>query len=305
MSIRVSHLIPLYRSARFHDVIVENIGRLCDDQDEIIVSDRNGDQSYCEHLRRLFSNRENFKVFCENDDASWVVNIAEMVGAAQGRFLRILPHDDSTDAAAVELLVKALDHDPSASVAFGQVQAFDLDGRHLPHLDQLNLVEKSVSSRWVLGDVLPIFWTGRFGGAFKGMIRSSIAKRDALRFRATPGLAHSERAWLFALGLTGPFRFVPAVVLNKRYYPESTHMGWPKTPDSITDAANLMVDYARELLTEKTVADYAVMDIALNAERYANAVQAGQSWSFYHPAIAPHAARLRSHPLPGHRGADA
>lgn len=81
---RVSHLIPLYNSARFHDVIVANIEALVDPRDEIILSDRNGDKDYCERLLRMFANRANVRVLLSDDNANWVENIAGLISAAQG-----------------------------------------------------------------------------------------------------------------------------------------------------------------------------------------------------------------------------
>lgn len=303
LNIRVSHLIPLYNSARFHDVIVANIEALNDPDDEIILSDRNGDKDYCDRLIRMFAGRANLRVILSDDNAHWVENIAGLIAAARGRFLRILPHDDSTDSAGVKALVEILLHESGAAVAFGQTIAIGLDGQRIPERDELNLTEGNSTSRWVLDDILPMFWTGRFSGAFKGLIRSEIAKRDALRFRATPGLMHSERAWLLGLGLAGAFRFVPTVVLTKRYYPESTHRSWVKSPKALTDVADLMADYAKALLPSVELVDYAGRDLALNAANAVAALRPGAARFAYQPAPDPMAVALRGHPLPGHIGA--
>ena len=304
MTIRVSHLIPLYNSARFHDTVVANIEELSDRDDEIILSDRNGDKDYCDRLIRMFSGRKNFRVLLSDDNAHWVENIAGLIAAARGRFLRILPHDDSTDKAAVEALVGMLLHDCRAAVAFGQTVAIDLDGQRMPERDELNLGEGNSTSRWVMEDILPMFWTGRFAGAFKGLIRAEIAKRDALSFRATPGLIHSERAWLFGLGLAGAFRFVPKVVLTKRYYPESTHRSWIKSPKALTDVKDLMADYANALLPSDELVDYANRDLALNAANAVAALRPGAARFAYQPAPDAKAVALRGYPLPGHIGAE-
>lgn len=301
MTVRVSHLIPLYKSARFHKIIVDNINRLSDARDEVILSDRNGDTDYCDHLRRIYADRGNVRILCQNDDADWVENTAGLVDAAQGRFLRILPHDDSTDADAVAHLVTALEQDPGAAVAYGQIKAINLEGEHLPALDQLQPNEQAQTSRWLVEDIVPMFWTGRFSGAFKGLIRTGIAQRDELRFRATPGLAHSERAWLFALGLAGAYRYVPKIVLTKRYYSDSTHRGWSSSAQSVIDVAQLMQDYARALLPDKRLADYVNKDLGQNAERFANVIATGGGRATYQPADAPDVTDLRNHPLPGHR----
>ncbi len=297
---RVSHLIPLYKSARFHDVIVANIEALVDPRDEIILSDRNGDKDYCKRLLRMFANRANVRVLLSDDNANWVENIAGLISAAQGRFLRILPHDDSIDKAGVEALVAVLMQDPGAAVAFGQTIAIGLDGQRIADRDELNLAEGSSTSRWVLEDILPMFWTGRFPGSFKGLVRSALAKQNALRFRATPGLMHSERAWLFALGLAGAFRYVPAVVLTKRYYPESTHRSWVKSPKAFTDVADLMTDYAKALLPSGELIEYASRDLALNAANAVAALRPQAARFRYQPAPDAKAEALRGHPLPGH-----
>ena len=88
---RISILIPLYRSSRFQDVIAENIRALSDPDVEVILSDRNGDDSIAKALRAdgLLSDRVKFNVSSDNRD--WVDNINALIESASGDYFRILP----------------------------------------------------------------------------------------------------------------------------------------------------------------------------------------------------------------------
>lgn len=298
----VSHLIPLYRSSRFHDVISANIRDLAGPEAEILLADRNGDAAYCDRLRREFADIPNLRVITRSDNATWVENIADLIAAARGRYLRILPHDDSASREGLAAMRRVMETDPGVVLVYGRIEAIALDGTRMPDKDEVNAGEDPAATRWTLADVLPMFWTGRFRGAFKGLVRRDVAQRAALRFRATPQLAHSERAWLFGLGLSGRMQFVPETVLRKRYHTGSTHRSWARTPEVIRDAARLMAQYAADLLPDAELAEYARRDLLLNADLRADALAAGRPHPPYRPLPHSRADLLRASPLPGHGG---
>lgn len=261
----ISHLIPLYRSRRFFDIIAANTVELAGPDVEIILADRNGDFEFCDALRDRFRNLPNVQVLCDQSNVSWVENIGRLIQIARGKYLQILPHDDSTSKHAVAALCAAIDSSQDAVLAYGRVRAFDLDGNHKPGCDNLNAREDPQATGWTLEDVLPMYWIGRFGGAFKGVIRTAAAQNPKHVIRATPTTLHSERAWLFSLALAGRFVFVPTDMLHKRYYPTSTHRSWKFTPEAVDDAANLMVDVLRITLEDLDIREYAIRDVVSNA----------------------------------------
>ncbi len=264
---KVSCLFPLYRSRRFERVITDNIDSIIDADVEILISDRHCDDDCVDRLRSRYAGRDNVRFMVASDRADWVDNINGLIAEADGEYLRILPHDDSSDLFALTRLVDALDAAPDAVLAYGAVEAVDIDGNRLPEKDALNAGEDPAERRWKLRDALPLFWQGRFNGSFKGLVRTGVLRRAGLHIRKTPHLAHSERAWLFGLALCGRFQFVPGVMLTKRYYETSTHRSWPNTGQIILDAADLMAAYSRANIPGGDAQAFCIRDIYWNALR--------------------------------------
>ncbi|WP_371170303.1 hypothetical protein [Aliiroseovarius sp. 2305UL8-7] len=262
----ISHLIPLFRSHRFLEVIAENIEELALPHSEIILADRNGDSAFCNKLRDRIGERKNVRILCDDSNINWVENIRDLINHARGKYLQILPHDDTTPLSSIEALCAALDAAPDAVLAYGRVRAFDLANRPMPERDELNSSEDPTATSWTLDDALPLFWIGRFAGAFKGVIRSAVAQDRRHVFQATPTTIYSERAWLFSLALAGRFVFVPTDMLHKRYYPESTHRSWVVTPEVFQDVADQMVASVQAALTDDEIRAYATRDILTNAK---------------------------------------
>lgn len=292
----ISHLIPLYRSRRFLDVIAANIVELAGPDVEIILADRNGDFELCDILREHFQNLPSVQVLCDQSNVSWVENIGRLIQIARGKYLQILPHDDSTSKHAVAALCAALDSSGDAVLAYGRVRAFDLDGNRMPRRDELNASEDPQATSWTLEDVLPMFWIGRFGGAFKGVIRTAAAQNPKHVIRATPTTLHSERAWLFSLALAGRFIYVPTDMLHKRYYPTSTHRTWTFTPEAVEDVADLMVDVLRTALENSDLREYAIRDVVSNAAWRTHRMRHPEDGKFTYRPLA-HPGRFREHRL--------
>lgn len=292
----ISHLIPLYRSRRFFDIIAANIVELAGSDVEIILADRNGDFEFCNALRDRFHDQANVRVLCDQSNVNWVENIRGLIQIARGRYLQILPHDDSTSKRAVAALCAAMDSSQDAVLAYGRVRAFDLDGNRMPGRDELNASENPQATGWTLEDVLPLFWIGRFGGAFKGVVRTAAAQNPKHLIRATPTTLHSERAWLFSLALAGRFVYVPTDMLHKRYHPTSTHRTWQFTPEAVDDVADLMVDILRTTLEDSDLREYAIRDVISNAALRTHWMRHPEEEKFAYRPLAHHR-QFREHRL--------
>lgn len=279
---KVSCLIPLYRSRRFERVIEDNIDSIIDADVEILISDRHCDDDCVDRLRARYAGRKNIRFMVATDRADWIDNINGLIAEARGDYLRILPHDDSSDLSALTRLVDALDKAPDAVLAYGAVEAVDIDNNRIPEKDALSANEDPAERRWKLRDALTLFWNGRFNGGFKGLLRADAIRKSGMYIRKTPHLAHSERAWLFGLALCGRFQFVPGVMLTKRYYETSTHRSWPNNGQIIMDAADVMAGYCRDNIAGGDVQTYCLRDIYWNALRRRRIVETQSQGSRRH-----------------------
>lgn len=294
--ITISHLIPLYKSSRFLDIILANIKELAGPRVEIILADRNGDTALCAAIRREVDGLPNIRIICDESDANWVENIAGLIDLARGKYLQILPHDDSTSRRAVVTLCAALDAAPDAVLSYGRVRAFDLAGASIPERDKLQTTEDPDATGWTVGDALPLFWTGRFSGAFKGVVRRVVAQDPKHRLTATPTTVFSERAWLFSLALAGRFVFAPTDMLHKRHYLGSTHSTWQMSPSVIEDVTHLMAEMLRNTLEDPEVRTYALRDLISNAAWRVHCLRHPKDGRFVYQALV-HPKPLRAHKI--------
>lgn len=282
--IRLSHLIPLFRSDRFLDSIAHNVQELARPDSEIILADRNGDHAFCSRLRERFASLPNVQVICDTSNLTWVGNMSDLMARASGKTFQIIPHDDVTSRDAVDKLYAALMDRPDAVLAYGYSEGYTLEWERIPHTQQpRGAIESMGPSPWRLSDALELMWVDRFNGAFKGVIRSQVLQHPALQFQSTKSTILSERAWLFALALTGGFVFEPVLMFKKRFYPESTHRSWNMTPEVFKDLEEVMIDYAEAIFAhDPDRREDVIRDIMLNAASRRRSIQTGRGIELVH-----------------------
>jgi hypothetical protein len=267
---KLSCLIPLYRSRRFLEILRANIDAHLALGAEVIVSDRHLLDDTTTVLADQYRGEPHVRIVEADDQLDWVDNINILISECRTEYFRITPHDDTATTESSHRLVEALDRDSAATLAYGIVKAYTLEGRPLPGNDHLNAQEKPGIAEWNLEDALSLFWTGRYGGSFKGVVRAEPARNAKLLIKKTPTLVHAERAWLFALALRGPFTFVPDSTLVKRYYDDSTHKSWRHTGQTLLDVAATMQEYCAELLEDSILRRQAIFNVLLNGQRRAS-----------------------------------
>lgn len=266
---RLSCLIPLHRSRGFLPWIMANIDAHLALGAEVIVSDRHLLDDTTERLRDRYRGVAGVQLLEARDSLDWVANINLLIESARGDFLRIVPHDDTATADSTSRLVEILERHEDAALATGIVLAEDMHGRRIPEKDELNARESERAMGWSHQDALTLAFEGRFGGAFKGVVRSATIRSSMLRIRPTPSLAGSERLWLFGIALTGRFAFVPDSAFVKRYHPGSTHRSWRFTGQTWRENARVMADYCNTLVHEAALRESILRNIEVNSERLA------------------------------------
>ncbi|GGW48432.1 glycosyltransferase family 2 protein [Alishewanella tabrizica] len=248
---KLSILIPLYRSARFETILIENIRSHLSDGVEILISDQHCEDSMLAELQALFEGESSIRYFSSRSALNWVENINLLLNAARGEYVRILPHDDSSNVEASLALCHTLDQYPMANLAFGHVTGWDLKGNILPDKNSQPRLLKQLTAdvKHDTDAAIDLFWLGSYEGAFKGVIRCKVIHQLNLFIIATPELIHSERLWLAALRLTGSFIYVDIEMLQKRYYSDSTHSQWRIHLQQRIASANVMAKYCKQILS--------------------------------------------------------
>jgi hypothetical protein len=242
----VSLAIPLWMSARFLPTLRQNLAAIDEPSVEVLISDRHGLDDTIEILREEWGDDPRFRFFAYRDGIDWVAHLNTLLTEARGRYFRWMPHDDVFPRGSLPPLVRALNGDERALLAYGPTTAIGASGERLPKLDRADPHPVATGEPWQLRHSLDFFWKGYCDGAFKGLFRRDRVIAAGLTIRPTYQLVHAERTWLFAMSLLGDFRFVAESPYVKRHHPWSAHASW--TPDSrhITSATLTMCDYLRD-----------------------------------------------------------
>lgn len=231
-----------------------NISKHLEYDCEILISDQHLLDNTIDRLQQTFANYPQIKFFMSNQELNWVENINLLVKNSGGEFIRILPHDDSSDWQSTNALYQAIQSSPKAIMSYGQILAYDLEGTRLPEKDEntnLNAIHRKTGNHNIEG--IELFWCGYHLGAFKGLVRRSFIEQYQLEIITTPTLIHSERLWLAALRLIGDFVFIDREILHKRYYQDSTHRQWNIIPQSKIDSATILDQYIQKLLADDKI----------------------------------------------------
>ncbi len=220
---------------------------------KVLLSDQHGHDDCAERLRQRYAGHENIRVLANDTGGDWVANINVLIKACETEFFRILPHDDMSGLEDLAALHQALLDTPDAVLSFGPVHAETLEGEPLPARNELNLDEAERNGEpWDRLEGARLFSTGRFSGAFKGLVRAAAVRRHRLWIERTDRLIHSERAWLAGLAFVGRFTYAPRGGLRKRYHPDSTHAQWNVEAADFVSTTRVMINYANRLLENET-----------------------------------------------------
>ncbi len=248
MTTRLSVLIPLYRSARWEAVICANIPKARAEGAEVILSDRHCHDDLAERLKLEFAADKGVRILQTHDEADFVENSNALLRSSSGRFGRIVPYDDDMLESAA--LIDALEHTPTAIMAYGRVLYLTADNERQPSGDARHIYETRTPGFWSLCDALSVFWSMRVLGGFKGIVDMDKVRARNLYIRKSRGVAYSERCWITGLGMAGQVLCVDTDMLAKRYYPESTHPGWKRDEVCVEACTEVLVSYARDLIAD-------------------------------------------------------
>lgn len=240
----VSVAIPLYRSRRFLDVIVENIEALAYENVEVIVSDRHGHDDTMEVLRRRYGTDPRVRFLSATDGLGWVAHYNLLLREARGKYLVWMAHDDSYPARFIGELAAALEAHAEAVLAFGRVEQVALDG-FLPTLP-FSPPPVPPDAPWLLGASLRVLMLWQLYFAFRGMVRCEVVQRSGLYIRETRGSVRADIYWVFALSLRGRLLYVPSCTCTKRFHRSSTGAAWRYGFRESLDACRVLRAYLRD-----------------------------------------------------------
>lgn len=242
----VSCLIPLYRSAPFLDLVFGNVDEHVAQGAAVLCSDQHGLDDAADRIGERYRDEPLVTVLRSTAGGNWRSNVNVLISHASTDFFRIIPHDDSVEAASTGRLAETLRSRPDAVLSHGHVRAENVDGERIPERDEPNFPLRPHAGReWFS---MGLFWQGLFNGAFKALIRRQCLPSGHLLIRPTLDLVHAERAWLFGLSLIGEFVFDERATMRKRYWTGSLTDEWTPDASHVMSAAHAMASYIDDLV---------------------------------------------------------
>ena len=256
----VTLAIPLYRSARFFEIVAENIENADYANLEILVGDRHLADDTVEQIRARFPDDSRLRFITACDEISWVEHYNLLLAEGRGEYFLWMPHDDSYPPGYIGALVARLEAAPDSIVAFGCCDTAGVDGNPFKTWP---LPPISRNEDWSPRTALRMFFGWNIGVAMRGVFRRSRLIDAELWLPKTTGSAHADTLWLFGVALVGRFEFVPETRCLKRFYPGSTHARW-KSPKA-GELPRVMAGYVRTYVPSKRQRIPAVMVIWVGA----------------------------------------
>ena len=217
---RVSLALPLYKSRRFVDILIENLDSLDWPNLEILISDRHGADDALDCLQARYGHDARFRFFRAWDELDWVAHYNFLLRAATGTYFLWMPHDDSYASNYVSELVTLLETNPDAILAFSRADWLFQDGNilRLPRTTPF-----SNDAPWAWTSPLQLFLGHHLWLTVRGIFRRAFVIEHDLFMPATRENNAADLVWAFAMACSGRFVWTRETFCRKRFYPQSTH----------------------------------------------------------------------------------
>ena len=240
----VSVCVPLYRSRRFLETIVENIESIAYPNVEIIISDQHLLDDAIAVLEQRFGADARFRFLEGSAGLEWVENFNLLLRQSTGKYFLWMAHDDSYPSSYIGELVSALEEHPDAVLAFGRVEQISLDG-FLPTFP-FTPPPISPDEDWSFACSLRVLTLWQLWIAFRGLGRRAVVEQSDLYIRRTYGNIRADVCWLFGLSLKGRLYFVPSTHCTKRFYRSSAGANWRFGIRQSLDACRVLRSYLND-----------------------------------------------------------
>jgi len=216
----LSILIPLHRSRRFIDVTARNIAML-HRRFRLVISDATVEDDTLRRLQAMYGDNPGILWLGQRDlGGGWVNHYNDLRERTQTPYFAWLAHDDEAGCGYYDACLAALDADRRLCGAVGHCVAVNGDGLRsvaqplvadVPRLAGIEPSAEDFLLHWNLGIL------------FRAVFRKSMTLPIA---HTTECDEWADIVWTYGLCLEHPFKQLPHVTYQKRYYPESTHAAW-------------------------------------------------------------------------------
>lgn len=259
---RITVALPLFRSAKFLDIIRGNLRRLTRSDLEILISDRHLYDDTIDRLESEFGADPRVRFIRHSDRIGWVAHYNALLREANGEFMMWMPHDDDFPEDYIPKLMAALEAHPESILAFGSVRAIGRFGRPLP-LDTTLIPDGMLAGPWTRRLHLSLLAYALPAPAFRGVFRRQRIIDHGLLIRDSKGSVLADHYWTFATGFVGSWVHVADCTYAKRFYPESTHPKWRFSRKQWADGLRVLRAYIRDHAGGRRDAAFANLAVSL------------------------------------------
>ena len=230
--------LAVYNSAQFIKKTLEALAAQDYPNLEILISDDASTDHTARICQRFCENSRKFQLIRQSHRLGWVNNVNALFAKARGEYLLIIPHDDIVDPTYVTKLVKALEMNPRAILAFSDTKITFLNGNTptrrplIAKYGELDGVKEKLerakrATRYQL--TLSTSWPNVLTVAYRGVFRASAAHQIGGMRKNLAGEFGADWAWLLRLVLLGEFIRIPHVLVEKRRREGSLSSTWEYT----------------------------------------------------------------------------
>lgn len=189
----------------------------------ILISDDASTDTTPARIMAAAQDDSRIRVIRQSRRRGWVGNINALLAQAEGDFYFFMPHDDELRPPYVEKLVEALNANPSAILAFSDLDCYE-NGRHREIQiyraleGETNRVRRTI--RWL--DQPTSGWCIPYRGLFRS---EAVGHFRGLR-KNLAGEFGADWAWLLHMALLGEFVRVPEVLYQRNRGRHSLSESW-------------------------------------------------------------------------------
>jgi glycosyltransferase involved in cell wall biosynthesis len=218
-------MVPSYNGAAFIRRTLDCLAAQTWDNLEILIADDCSTDDTPRIIAEFAARNANVRLLPRTANLGWLRNSNDLMANASGELLFFAFHDDAVDPDYISVLVDALDKQPSAVIAYTDMEVFEPDGRRRFHkFDALTRKRTALVRGMTMLDRPRSWWVPN-----RGLFRASAyALSGGIKPNAA-GEFSADWTWLLHLALLGDFVRVPSLYCHKFYQRQSLSKSWART----------------------------------------------------------------------------
>ena len=226
---KVIACLPSYNAEQFIEKTLCCLQRQSYPNFEVLISDDCSRDNTVHVIQSAIKDDERFHLIQQSKNLGWVDNINLLMEKAveMGKYVFIMPHDDQIVPEYIEKLTDALEKNPNAATAFGDMKLTSVTERtEIIRYDEVRGIQDRVErTKSILR--LKGIWTT----AWRGVSRSEAVKKIIPLKKNVAGTRDCilDWIWLVKLSLGGEFITVPEVLYSKHFRKTSASVQWHET----------------------------------------------------------------------------